>query len=150
MRHKALLFGIPVATMALGAFFGFALGQRQGISWGNQLLIRELDFGLSIHSEVAGLIRVGDTERALWWLDQWVDKSVLTIVEHPDGTTELPGLRIAKVYRGAVPPTGSAGAGVTAALSRVSNLQGPYFCPMPSGGEMRASGLDRLVGTAPR
>jgi hypothetical protein len=64
MRRKALLFGIPVVTMLFGAASGFALGQRQGISWGSQLLIRQLDFGLSTHSEVASLIRVGDTERA--------------------------------------------------------------------------------------
>jgi hypothetical protein len=136
--------------MVLGGLFGFALGQHQGISWGNRLLRRELDYGLSIHTEVASLVRVGDTERALWWLDQWVDKSVLTIVGHRDGTTELPGLRIAKAYRGAVPPTESARPEVNAALSRVADLQGPYFCPLPSGGEMRASGLDRLLGTVPR
>jgi hypothetical protein len=65
MRHKALLLGAPVATMVLGGLFGFALGQHQGISWGNRLLIRELDYGLSIHTEVASLVRVGDTERAI-------------------------------------------------------------------------------------
>ena len=150
MRQRALRWAIPAATLVCGALAGFALGQRQGISWGNALLIRELDLALSRHVEVASLIRVGDTERALWWLDPWIDRAAISILEHPDGSTDLRGVRIAKVYRGAVPSTGSEGARATAALDRVSHLQGPYFCPLPSGGETQASGLDRLVGAVPR
>ena len=150
MRRKALQFGIPLATMALGVLIGFGLGQRWGISWGTQLLTKEVDFGLSVHSEVASLIRVGDTERALWWLDLLVDSVVMTEARYSDNTTPLRGLQIAKVYRGAVPSTGSYAAQVTSALSQVPTLTPPFFCPLPSGGEVQASGLDRLTGTGRR
>jgi hypothetical protein len=149
MRRRAWQFGLYASTLALGALLGFALGQRQGISWANQLMIGELNFGLSVHSEVASLIRVGDTERALWWLDRWIDSAVLTVGDHSDGNS-LRGLQLAKVYRGVVAPAGADAARVTAALSRVPNLEPPFFCPTPSGGEVRASGLDRLAESAQR
>lgn len=150
MRRKALQWGIPVVTMAVGLLIGFALGQRWGISWGTQLLTREVDVGLSAHSEVASLIRVGDTERALWWLDRWIDNVVLNVARQPDDTTHLRGLQIAKVYREAVPSTGPYAAQVTSALSQVPTLTPPFFCPLPSGGDVQASGLDRLTETVRR
>lgn len=149
MRRKVVLFGVPVVTLVLGALRGFAVAQRQYIASGNRLLIQELAYGLSIHSEAASLIRVGDTDRALWWLDQWIDRSVVPVATHPHGTTTLRGLELAKVYRRAVPSTGPEATHLTSALDRVADLPGPYFCPLPAGGEARASGLDRLAGTPP-
>jgi hypothetical protein len=150
MRRTALQLGIPVATMMFGALIGFALGQRQGFSWGTELLRREIDFGLSVHSEVASLIRVGDSERALWWLDQLIDNVILNVSRYSDAHTQLRGLQIAKVYRTAVPPTGTEAALITAALDPVSTVAPPFFCPLPSGVEVQASGLDRLTGPGRR
>jgi hypothetical protein len=140
----------PILALIVGGALGFAAGQKQGIAWGNDLLIRELDYGLTVHAEVASLVRVGDSDRALWWLDQWIDHSAVTVTSHPAGNTDLPGLRLAKVYRNAVPSTGPDGAAVSAALSGATDLKGPYFCPLPRGGQSTASGLDRLAGSESR
>ena len=150
MRRTALRFGTPVATMVLGAVIGFAVGQRQGISWGTRLLTREVDFALSAHSEVASVIRVGDSERALWWLDQLIDNVILNVARHPGERAELRGLQIAKAYRTAIPPTGSEAAQITAALDRVPTAAPPFLCPLPSGIEVQASGLDRLTRSGRR
>ena len=150
MHRTALRFGTPVATMVLGAVIGFAVGQRQGISWGARLLTGEVDFALSVHSEVASLIRVGDSERALWWLDQLIDNAILNVARHPVERAELRGLQIAKAYRTAIPTTGSEAAQITAALNRVPAAAPPFLCPLPSGIEVQASGLDRLTQTGRR
>jgi hypothetical protein len=134
--------------MALGAAIGFAVGQRWGISLGTRIMATEVDGVLSIHSEVASLIRVGDTDRALWWLDMLIDNAVTNTARHSNDTTPRRGLQIAKVYREAVPSVGPNAAHVTTALSQVPKATPPFFCPVPSGGTERASGLDRLVATA--
>jgi hypothetical protein len=145
MRRRLIQFGIPVATLLLGGLIGFGAGQTKGIDWGTRLLTMELGYGLFVHSEIASLIRVGDTERALWWLDQWIDTSVQTLAREPENISTLQGLQIARVYRAAVPPTGPTASAVTAALEPVPVLEPPFLCPTPVGGDTMASGLNRLV-----
>ena len=91
-----------------------------------------------------------DSERALWWLDQLIDNAILNVARHPVERAELRGLQIAKAYRTAIPTTGSEAAQITAALDRVPAAAPPFLCPLPSGIEVQASGLDRLTQTGRR
>jgi hypothetical protein len=138
--------GIPLLTGLLGLGGGFALGQRQGLDWGMQLLQSEVRGNLSVHVEVASSIRVGDAQRALSFLDDSIDAAVLSLAAQPDQAQMQSALGQAKLYRRVVSPHGRSASEVTDALARVPVPTAPLYCPPRRGMSAETpSGLLRLV-----
>jgi len=75
MTHKSTrskwlsMAGIALTAAALGGLFGFALGQRQGMAWGERLVSTEAGLGTISAIDAATLLREGHPERALRDLD---------------------------------------------------------------------------------
>ncbi len=139
---RIVRIGVPVLTLLIGGFGGFAIGQRQGMAWGEAMLQQEVEGVLSREVEVASCIRVADPEHALQHLDGAIDRAVLSLGRRP-GT---PGraLGAARLYRGIVPPSGALAAQVEAALASAPPREPPRFCAKP-GGVQQPSGLTRLT-----
>lgn len=141
MRGMLKKLIVPTLTLAIGLLVGFALGQRQGFGMGKVFMAAETNGMLSLHVEVASSVRVGDTERALRYLDTFIDSAVVNMHAQP-APHEIPtAMREAKVYRRAVPPTGPNAVSVVGALKDVPEPEGaPYSAP-----ERQRTGLGRLV-----
>lgn len=61
--------GIAVTAAVLGGLFGFALGQRQGMAWGERLVSAEAGLGTISAIDAATLLREGRPDGALRDLD---------------------------------------------------------------------------------
>ena len=70
----------PLATLVLGLFIGFALGQRWGLQW----VESEVFGNLSLRVEAASRIRIGEPEVALRLIDGAIDRALLVAVARYD------------------------------------------------------------------
>ena len=134
--------GVPVLTLLIGGVGGLAIGQRQGMAWGEAMLEQEVGGVLSREVEVASCIRVSDAEHALQHLDPAIDTAVLNLSMRAGASGRA--LSAARLYRGVVPASGPRAEEVAAALASVPPREPPSFCPKPAGMH-QPSGLSRLT-----
>ena len=137
----------PLATLALGLFIGFAIGQRWGLQW----VEPEVFGNLSLRVEAASRIRVGEPEVALGLIDGAIDRAVLFAAAHYDDLRpeSRSSVRSAKLYRTVAPSTSPVAAEVDAFLALVPMPdKATSFCPPGAGGPTQPSALQRLVTAA--
>ena len=130
----------PLATLVLGLFIGFALGQRWGLQW----VESELFGNLSLRVEAASRIRIGEPEVALRLIDGAIDRALLVAVARYDDlkSESHSSVRSAKLYRTAVPSNSPVAAQVNAFLPLVPMPdRAASFCPSAK----QPSALHRLA-----
>jgi hypothetical protein len=137
----------PLATLTLGLFVGFALGQR----WGLQMCEPEVFGNLGIRLEIASRIRVGEPDVALRLIDDAIDRALLVAAgQYADLQPESrSNIRRAKLYRTVAPPAGLHAAEVQAFLDRIPMPQKAVaFCPLGAGQPREPTAFERLVREA--
>ncbi len=118
-----------VVGLAAGTLGGYALGRRQGHSWGIDLLRQETTGMLSLHVETLTQLRLGEPELGLAALEESVDRAVTTITAAQAVVDSSPAtnaaLGLARTYRSRFPARGPLADDVDAVLAEVSDNAAP-------------------------
>jgi hypothetical protein len=136
----------PLLALGLGLLVGFGFGQR----WGLKYAEYEVLGNLSLRMEAASLIRLGECDDALQWMDDTIDRAIMSAAANEGELGLAPRsllvLQTAKLYRLAAPSKGPQAPEVHAFLAGLAIPEKPEFCPRrASGAPARPTALERLL-----